>query len=423
MRALSKLPFAMTQTSLNKQKIKILLLEGIHPTAMQTLNGAGYTNIETLDSSLPEDQLCEKIKGVHVLGIRSRTQVTQAVVAAADKLITVGCFCIGTNQVDLSATLERGIPVFNAPFSNTRSVAELVIAEAILLLRGVPAKSTLMHRGVWKKSAHNSYEIRNKTLGIVGYGNIGTQVSVLAESLGMRVMFHDVTAKLPLGNAQVAPSLQALLAASDVVSFHVPENNATKMMMDATRIAQMKPGSVLINASRGSVIDLDALAAALDSGHLIGAAIDVFPTEPKSNSEEFISPLRDNENQVSNILLTPHVGGSTMEAQENIGVEVANKLITYSDNGSTMASVNFPSVALPTHAGSHRLLHIHHNVPGVLSEINRIFSAQNINITGQYLQTNEQVGYVVVDVDAERSASALDQLQRVEGTIRSRLLF
>lgn len=413
----------MPETSLDKQKIKILLLEGIHPTALQTLNNAGYTRIESLAGSITEQELCEKIAGVHILGIRSRTQITPRVIEAADKLIAIGCFCIGTNQVDLNVTLAHGIPVFNAPFSNTRSVAELVIAESILLLRGVPEKSALMHRGVWKKSAQNSFEIRNKTLGIIGYGNIGTQVSVLAEALGMNVIFHDVTAKLPMGNAQSMPTLDALLASADVVSLHVPENNSTRLMMDANRIASMKPGSVLINASRGTVIDLDALAEALDSGHLLGAAIDVFPTEPKSNSEEFISPLRNNDNQVSNVLLTPHVGGSTMEAQENIGVEVANKLVTYSDNGSTEASVNFPSVGLPAHPGSHRLLHIHRNIPGVLSEINRIFSEQNININGQYLQTNDAVGYVVIDVDEEHSASALSQLQQVEGTIRSRLLF
>jgi D-3-phosphoglycerate dehydrogenase len=413
----------MPETSLDKQKIKILLLEGIHPTALQTLNSAGYTRIESLAGSITEQELCEKIAGVHILGIRSRTQITPRVIEAADKLIAIGCFCIGTNQVDLNVTLAHGIPVFNAPFSNTRSVAELVIAESILLLRGVPEKSALMHRGVWKKSAQNSFEIRNKTLGIIGYGNIGTQVSVLAEALGMNVVFHDVTAKLPMGNAQSMPTLDALLASADVVSLHVPENNSTRLMMDANRIASMKPGSVLINASRGTVIDLDALAEALDSGHLLGAAIDVFPTEPKSNSAEFISPLRNNDNQVSNVLLTPHVGGSTMEAQENIGVEVANKLVTYSDNGSTEASVNFPSVGLPAHPGSHRLLHIHRNIPGVLSEINRIFSEQNININGQYLQTNDAVGYVVIDVDEEHSASALSQLQQVEGTIRSRLLF
>lgn len=413
----------MAKTSLDKQKIRILLLEGIHPTALETLNRAGYHNVEEVSGSLSEDQLCEKIQGIHILGIRSRTQITSRVVDAADKLMAIGCFCIGTNQVDLVATLGVGIPVFNAPFSNTRSVAELVIAEAILLLRGIPQKSALMHRGVWQKSAKNSFEIRNKTLGIVGYGNIGTQVSVLAESLGMHVVFHDVTAKLPIGRAHAMASLDELLAAADVVSFHVPETPATRMLMTAERIAGMKPGSVLINASRGTVIDLDALAAALDSGHLLGAAVDVFPKEPKSNDEEFISPLRNHDNQVANVLLTPHVGGSTVEAQENIGVEVAEKLITYSDNGSTVASVNFPSVGLPEHPGSHRLLHIHQNIPGVLTEINRIFSDKSINILAQYLQTNEKVGYVVIDVEQQHSSIALAELQQVAGTIRTRLLF
>ncbi len=413
----------MSRTSLDKQKIRVLLLEGIHPTALETLNRAGYQNVEEVTNSLTEDQLCEKIQGVHILGIRSRTQITARVVGAADKLMAIGCFCIGTNQVDLAATLGAGIPVFNAPFSNTRSVAELVIAEAILLLRGVPQKSTLMHQGVWQKTAKNAYEIRNKTLGIVGYGNIGTQVSVLAESLGMRVIFHDVTAKLPIGNAQAMGSLDELLAAADVVSFHVPETPATRLMMSAERIQAMKPASVLINASRGTVIDLEALAAALDSGHLLGAAVDVFPEEPKSNDEEFVSPLRNSDNQVANILLTPHVGGSTVEAQENIGVEVAEKLVTYSDNGSTVASVNFPSVGLPEHPGSHRLLHIHQNIPGVLSEINQIFSDRNINILAQYLQTNEKVGYVVIDVEEQHSSIALAQLLKVSGTIRTRLLF
>ncbi len=298
-----------------------------------------------------------------------------------------------------------------------------MIAEAILLLRGIPQKNSLMHRGIWNKSANNSFEIRNKTLGIVGYGNIGAQVSVLAEALGMRVHFYDVAAKLPLGNALPTQALDDLLAISDVVSFHVPENESTRMMMTAERFARMKNGSVLINASRGTVIDLDALAQALDSGHLIGAAIDVFPREPKSNDDEFVSALRNSGNQASNVLLTPHVGGSTMEAQENIGIEVARKLVTYSDNGSTMASVNFPSVALPAHKGSHRILHIHRNIPGVLSEINQIFSQQQINITGQHLQTNDTVGYVVIDVEQEQSAIALKELQTVDGTIRVRLLF
>ena len=412
-----------SQLSLDKHKIRILLLEGVHPNAVTTLAAAGYDNVEQLSGSLPEDELCERIRGVHLLGIRSRTQVTARVIEHADKLVCIGCFCIGTNQVDLGAALAAGIPVFNAPFSYTRSVAELVIAEAILLLRGVPEKNALMHRGVWKKSAVNSYEIRGKQIGIVGYGNIGSQVSVLAESLGMKVVFHDVTAKLPLGNARAADSLEAMLGGSDVVSLHVPQDASTRMLMSEARIRQMKAGSVLINASRGNVVDLDALSKALDDGHLLGAAIDVYPVEPKSNDEEFVSPLRNGDNQVSNVILTPHVGGSTVEAQENIGVEVANKLITYSDNGSTVASVNFPPVSLPEHAGSHRLLHIHENVPGVLSDINHILSEKQVNISGQYLQTNDRIGYVVIDVDEEYSTVALSELQRVKGTIRARVLF
>ena len=417
-------PARMTsRTSLPKSKIRILLLEGIHPNALSTLNDAGYTSIETIAGSLKEEELIEKLRGVHMLGIRSRTQITRRVLEAADKLIAIGCFCIGTNQVDLGAALEAGIPVFNAPFSNTRSVAELVIAEAILLLRGVPEKNALMHRGVWKKSASQSYEIRGKNLGIVGYGNIGSQVSVLAESLGMKVFFYDVHAKLSMGNATASGSLEELLSIADVVSFHVPEDHSTRRMMTEQRIRQMKQGSVLINASRGSVIDLDALASALEDGHLLGAAVDVYPVEPKSNDEEFISPMRNGDNQVTNVILTPHVGGSTVEAQENIGVEVASKLVTYSDNGSTMASVNFPAVGLPEHAGTHRLLHIHKNVPGVMTEINQIFSDNGINIAGQYLQTNEAIGYVVIEVDQSESSLALEQLQQVNGTIRTRLLF
>ena len=362
-----------------------------------------------------------------MLGIRSRTEITARVIESADKLMVVGCFCIGTNQVDAEAALAAGVPVFNAPYSNTRSVAKLVIAEAILLLRGVPQKNALMHRGIRRKSAANAFEIRGKTLGIVGYGNIGSQVSVLAESLGMQVRFHDVTSKLPLGNARPAGTLAELLAVSDVVSLHVPDTPATRNLMDAERIAQMQPGAILLNASRGSVVDLDALAAALDRDHLLGAAIDVFPSEPRNNDETFVSPLqngfRDGDNTVTNVLLTPHVGGSTVEAQENIGTEVADKLITYSDKGSTVASVNFPQAALPSHPGAHRLLHIHKNVPGVMSDINQVFSEENINISGQYLQTNADVGYVVIDVDAKYSRVALARLRSVPGTIRTRVLF
>ena len=410
---------AEAKLSLPKDRLNILLLEGIHPKATETFAQLGYHNVETLPSSLPEDALAERIKDVHLLGIRSRTQLTEPALAAANKLIGVGCFCIGTNQVNLPAATRQGIPVFNAPFSNTRSVAELVLAEAILLMRGVPEKSSKAHRGEWQKTAKNSFEIRGKTLGIIGYGNIGSQISVLAESIGMKVQFVDMIPKLPLGNATQANSLDELLATSDVVTLHVPETAATQMMMGPAQLAKMKPGSILINASRGTVVDIEALAESLQSNHLAGAAIDVFPVEPKSNQEEFTSPLRG----LDNVILTPHVGGSTMEAQENIGLEVAQKLAIYSDSGTTLSSVNFPEVALPAHEGQHRLLHIHRNEPGVLSQINSIFSEYNINIGGQYLQTNENVGYVVTDICTEHSVKALEKLKAIDGTIRARVLF
>jgi D-3-phosphoglycerate dehydrogenase len=409
----------MSNTSLEKSKIRVLLLEGVHQSAVDTLNAAGYTNIEYLSHSLGEDELVEKVADAHFVGIRSRTQLTEKVFEAAQKLVAVGCFCIGTNQVDLKAATRRGIAVFNAPFSNTRSVAELVLAQAILLLRGVPEKNAKAHRGQWLKSAKDSYEIRGKKLGIIGYGNIGTQFSVLAEGLGMDVYFYDVVSKLPIGNATQVGTLQELLNTADVVSLHVPETPATKYMFKAEQFAQMKPGSILMNASRGTVVDIDALADALRSGKLLGAAIDVFPVEPKSNNEEFVSPLRD----FDNVILTPHVGGSTIEAQENIGREVAEKLAMYSDNGTSVSSVNFPEVALPSHPNQHRLLHIHENVPGVMSEINQVFSENNINVCGQYLQTKEDIGYVVVDVDKAYGELALEKLRQVKGTIRCRVLF
>ena len=409
----------MTKTSIDKQKIKFLLLEGIHPSAIDILTAAGYTQIDSVQGALPEDELKARIADAHFVGIRSRTQLTADVLAHASKLAAIGCFCIGTNQVDLLAARERGIAVFNAPFSNTRSVAELVLAEAILLLRGVPEKSAVAHRGGWLKSAENSYEIRGKTLGIVGYGSIGTQLSVLAEALGMHVLFYDISTKLPLGNARQMVKLHELLAQSDVVSLHVPETQATQWMIGAAEIAAMKPGSVFINASRGTVVEIEPLAEALRQKKLLGAAVDVFPVEPRSNKELFESPLRG----LDNVILTPHVGGSTMEAQENIGVEVAEKLVKYSDNGTSTSSVNFPEVALPAHPGKHRLLHIHRNVPGVLSEINRVFASNHINIASQYLQTNEAIGYVVIDIDAGYSDIALAKLAEVPGTIRSRVLF
>ena len=409
----------MMQTSLEKDKIKFLLLEGPNRSAVAELEAAGYTNIDYVETALSGDALKGRLQDVHFLGIRSRTQLTKDVFAAANKLVAVGCFCIGTNQVDLPAAQARGVAVFNAPYSNTRSVAELSIAEAILLLRNIPAKNAACHRGEWQKSAKGSYEIRGKTLGIIGYGAIGSQLSVLAESLGMRVVYYDVVSRLPMGNAVACTSLKDLLQQSDVVSLHVPELDSTRNMIGADQLADMKSSAVLLNASRGSVVDIDALSAALEAGQLAGAAIDVFPKEPKSNDEPFESPLRAHDN----VILTPHIGGSTLEAQQNIGKEVASKLIKYSDNGTTLGSVNFPEVALPAQKRVHRLLHVHKNVPGVLVAINRIFSENNINIAAQYLQTNEQVGYVVVEVDSEYSELALSQLREIPETIRCRVLF
>ena len=407
------------KTSLDKSKIRFLLLEGIHPSAQEVLRAAGYSQIEALPGALEGEALQRKIADAHFIGVRSRTQLTAEVLAHAHKLVAIGCFCIGTNQVDLQAARERGIAVFNAPYSNTRSVAELVLAEAILLLRGVPARNAAAHRGGWLKSADNAYEARGKTLGIIGYGAIGSQLSVLAEALGMQVVFHDVVGKLPLGNARQAAGLHALLAQSDIVSLHVPELPSTQWMIGATEIAAMKPGAILINASRGTVVEIDALAQALREGHLAGAAVDVFPVEPKSNKDEFTSPLRG----LDNVILTPHIGGSTQEAQANIGLEVAEKLVKYSDNGTSITSVNFPEVALPAHPGKHRILHVHHNQPGVLSAINQVFAALHVNIAGQYLQTDDKLGYVVIDVDAQSSELALEKLSQVAGTIRCRVLF
>jgi D-3-phosphoglycerate dehydrogenase len=407
------------RTSLDKDKIRILLLEGISETAVENFARAGYRNVESVSGSLPREELLERIEGVHMLGIRSRTQLDDALFEAARRLMAVGCFCIGTNQVDVTAAVRRGIPVFNAPFSNTRSVAELVLAEAILLLRGVPQKNALAHRGVWQKSARHSYELRGKTLGIVGYGNIGAQLGVLAEAFGMRVRFYDVVRKLKLGNAEQVDSLRELLSGSDVVTLHVPDTPSTRNMIDESTLGYLKRGAVLVNASRGTVVDIDALARAVAADQLLGAAIDVFPKEPRTNDEPFESPLR----RFDNVILTPHIGGSTVEAQESIGGEVSEKLVLYSDNGSTIGSVNFPEVGLPSHPGKHRLLHIHRNVPGVLTAINRVFSENGLNISAQYLQTNTEIGYVVVDTDADHSEIALEGIRRVEGTIRTRVLF
>ncbi|MDO4705007.1 MAG: phosphoglycerate dehydrogenase [Comamonadaceae bacterium] len=408
----------MSKTSLDKSKIKFVLFEGIHPSAVQVLEQDGYTNVEVLPGAMQGQELAEKIADAHFVGIRSRTQVTAEVLESARKLVAVGCFCIGTNQIDLEAARRKGVAVFNAPYSNTRSVAELVLGEAILLLRGIPEKNAVAHRGGWLKSATNAYETRGKTLGIIGYGSIGSQLSVLAESLGMHVLFSDVVTKLPLGNAQQV-GMDELLARSDIVTLHVPELPSTKWMIGAKQIAAMKDGAILINASRGTVVDIDALAEALRSKKLLGAAVDVFPVEPKSNSEEFLSPLRG----MDNVIITPHIGGSTMEAQANIGLEVAEKLVRYSDNGTTTTSVNFPEAALPAHPGRDRILHIHQNVPGVMSAINQVFSDAQINVAAQYLQTDEAVGYVVIDTEAGAAAKVIEALRKVPGTIRARVLF
>ena len=408
----------MGRYSLDKSKIKVLLLEGVHPSAVTQFNGAGYYEVEYLKGALDEDELLAKIKDVHFLGIRSRTHLTEKVFAEARKLVAVGCFCIGTNQVDLLAAESRGIPVFNAPYSNTRSVAELVTGEYLLLLRGIAAKNAKAHRGEWDKSASNSVEARGKKIGIIGYGHIGTQVGILAESLGMQVFYYDIENKLSLGNAKQVASLNELLALADVVTLHVPETPETFNMIGADQFAAMKHSVIFLNASRGTVVDIDALVAALDSGHVAGAALDVFPVEPATNKDPFVSPLQ----RFDNVILTPHIGASTAEAQENIGIEVADKLVRYSDNGSTLTAVNFPEVSLPVQGKVSRLLHIHHNQPGVMNRINQAFAAENINIAAQYLRTSASIGYVVIDVETDRSQEALTMLKGIDGTIRARIL-
>lgn len=405
--------------SVPKAALKAVLLEGIHPSAVDVLRQGGYTHIVTHAKALAGAELLGALEGAHFVGLRSRTQLTAEVLAQSPQLDAIGCFCIGTNQVDLKAAMRLGIPVFNAPFSNTRSVAELVLSQIVMLMRGIPEKNAILHRGGWVKSAAHSYEVRGKTLGIIGYGHIGTQIGVLAEQLGMRVVFHDIEAKLPLGNAREVAHLNELLALSDVVSLHVPETPQTQNLIGALQLAAMKPGSHLINASRGTVVDIDALTAALETGHLHGAAIDVFPVEPQGNDAVFTSPLT----RFDNVILTPHIGGSTSEAQVNIGTEVAAKLVRYGNNGSTTSAVNFPEVALPEHTGRSRLLHIHRNVPGVLAHVNERLSLAGINIAAQYLSTFEDVGYVVIDVDSAASQSALDELNGVPGTIRCRILY
>lgn len=409
----------MEKLSLEKDKIKVVLLEGVHQNALDVLNANGYTNIDYHKKALEGQALLDAIADAHFIGIRSRTQLTDEVLSHAKKLIGIACFCIGTNQVDLDSAASRGIPVFNAPFSNTRSVAELVLGEMILLMRKIPEASAKVHRGEWNKSADGSHEVRGKRLGIIGYGHIGSQVSVLAEALGMDVIFYDVETKLPLGNARAVSSLEELLAQSDIVTLHVPQDESTKNLMSAERIAQMKQDAILINASRGTVVDIDALAQALEEKRLKGAAIDVFPKEPKSNQEEFVSPLRKFEN----VILTPHIGGSTVEAQSNIGIEVATKIVRYSDNGSTLSAVNFPEVSLPENKEARRYMHIHTNKPGVLTSLNKVFTQDGVNIVGQYLQTKGNLGYVVIDVEKSSEARILDQLKAIDGTIKTRVLY
>jgi len=411
---------AVARFSRPASELAVVLLEGVHDSAVAALREAGFTDIRRHAKALEGEALLDAVRGAHYLGIRSRTRIDARVLDVAPELRALGCFCIGTNQVDLGAARERGVPVFNAPFSNTRSVAELVLAEAVLLLRDIPRKNASAHRGEWLKSASRAYEVRGKHLGVIGYGHIGSQVGLLAEALGMRVFVYDVAPKLVLGNATPVRSLAALLGQCDVVTLHVPEAPDTRGLIGAEQIAQMRDGAALINASRGNVVDIDALVAALDAGKLSGAALDVFPSEPRSNQEPFESPLR----RFDNVILTPHVGGSTEEAQESIGVEVAEKLTHFQVNGSTRSAVNFPEVSLPPRQGTYRLLHIHRNRPGVLAQVNGVFSTSGINIAGEYLQTDDEIGYVVVDFDIspDFDVAKLDELKRIDGTLRARIL-
>ncbi len=412
----------MPETSLAKDKVKIVLLEGVHSSAVDAFRNDGYTNIELHEKALPEPQLLNAIRDSYMVGIRSATQLTKSVLEATDRLFAIGCFCIGTNQVHLETAENRGIAVFNAPFSNTRSVAELVLAEIVFLLRGIPERNAKAHRGQWLKTATGSREVRGKTLGIIGYGHIGTQVGVLAESLGMQVAFYDVESKLALGNSRQMPSLDSLLEIADVITCHVPQTPTTNKIINAAALARMKKGAALINAARGKVVDIDALTEALDSKHISGAAIDVFPKEPEGNADEFVSPLRGRDN----VILTPHIGGSTQEAQRDIGIEVSSKLLKYSNNGSTLGAVNFPEVTLPAHPARQRLLHIHRNQPGVMAGVNSALSQKGINIAGQYLQTNNAIGYVVIDIEAPERAVSVQlrkRLDQVAGTLCTRILF
>jgi D-3-phosphoglycerate dehydrogenase len=406
-------------TSYPKEKIRILFLENISDIAVKNFSRHGYVQVSKITKALTEDQLAEEIKDVHILGIRSKTQITQHVLDAAKKLQAIGCFCIGVNQVDLKAATRNGVVVFNAPYSNTRSVAELVIGLAIMLIRRIPDKNKAAHEGIWQKEAKGSYELRGKTLGIIGYGNIGSQVSVLAEALGMKVIFYDVETKLPLGNATDGKTLKEVLGKADVVTLHVPETSQTKNLLNKNNLKYCRKGAILINYARGEVVDLDALRKAILDEKIGGAAIDVFPWEPEKNGDRFQTPLQD----LPNVILTPHIGGSTEEAQQNIGEDVSVKLFNYLEKGITFGSHTVPALALPPQEGSHRILHIHKNVPGVLSEINTRLSRDKINILGQYLKTNEEIGYVVLDVDKQISSRALQLLREVKETIKVRMLY
>ncbi len=393
---------------------RIVLFENIHPSAREVFTAAGYEDIITHASALPTEALRDALRGAQVVGIRSRTQLDAELIAANPDLQVIGCFCIGTNQVDLDAALAHGVPVFNAPFSNTRSVAEMVLGEAILLLRRIPEKNFRVHQGFWDKTADGAFEIRGKTLGIVGYGNIGSQVGTLAEMAGMNVIFHDVEAKLPRGNAKPSPSLKRLLAQSDVVTLHVPGGKSTRTLINEQTLAVMKPGAILINASRGTVVDIDALHAALQSGHIAGAALDVFPTEPKSKDEPLDSPLRG----MPNVILTPHIGGSTQESQENIGREVAEKLVAYLKAGATKGSVNFPEVSYQPPAGNARILHVHRNVPGAMGALSSLVAEHGLNIVAQHLQTRGPIGYVVSDIEGKVDDAVIAVLRSHPVTVR-----
>ncbi|HUE81297.1 MAG TPA: phosphoglycerate dehydrogenase [Pyrinomonadaceae bacterium] len=408
-----------TQTSYPRDKIKVVLLENISESATETFRNSGYTNIQKIPSALSEKELVAALKGVHILGIRSKTHLTKTVIAATNRLLAAGCYCIGVNQVDLKAATAAGVAVFNAPYSNTRSVAELVIGLCVMLIRRIPDKNAEAHRGVWMKEASGSFELRGKTLGIVGYGNIGSQVSVMAEAMGMNVIYHDIGPKLPHGNARQAGSLTELLSRADIVSLHVPGNASTRRMIDKEALAHLKKGAILINYSRGDVIDLEALKNEIVRGKVAGAAIDVFPEEPEKQNDSFSCVLQG----LPNVILTPHIGGSTEEAQASIGLEVSTNLIQFLEFGTSNGSHTVPEVNLPPQDRTHRILHIHENIPGVLGEINSKLSGRGINILGQYLKTNEYIGYVVLDVDTKLSREALEILREVRGTLKTRVVY